>query len=142
MTTESPPSFETDLVESVESVWSQIGYLHIESVYRRALAAELASRGYSVVEEHPVLCAYKTSKGDVVCVGKLSIDLVVHSSDKTHVVELKHLNPTLAARENTEIQLRGYFDLLCGPMNPEARGCAAMVFFPKTAAGKLSTYVL
>ena len=75
-------------------VSSQLGSLHREAVYQRALAAELRANGYVVSVEHPVPITYTDSAGHVHPLATERADLVV---DNTAVIEIKVAENTSAA---------------------------------------------
>ena len=69
------------IINAYYECYNVLGYGFLESVYRRALAAELRSRGHRCAEEGPVEVAYKG-----VVVGAYRFDLLV---DDRVLVETK-----------------------------------------------------
>ena len=72
--------------EALERVVTQLGFMHREAVYQRALGAELRARGHVVALEAPVPITYLASDGFPHPVGTERADIVV---DMKYVIELK-----------------------------------------------------
>ena len=79
------------------TVFNQLGFGFLESVYRRAMAIELGKAGLKVEEEKSLQVFY-----DEIVVGNFSIDLYI---EDTIVVELKSVQNILIEHE---IQLVNY----------------------------------
>ena len=81
------------------TVYNQLGFGFLESVYRKAMIIELSKAGLKVEEEKALQVFY-----DDIVVGNFSIDLFV---EDTVVVELKSVQNTL---EGHEVQLVNYLN--------------------------------
>ena len=81
------------------TVFNQLGFGFLESVYRKAMVIELSKAGLKVEEEKPLQVYY-----DDVVVGNFSVDLYV---EDTVVVELKSVQNTV---EGHEVQLVNYLN--------------------------------
>ena len=77
---------EFALTDAATRVLNQLGPMHRECVYAKALAAELAARGHHVSVEHPVVVSYTASDGYACVVATERADIVV---DTKVVVEVK-----------------------------------------------------
>ena len=77
------------IIASFFTVYNALGYGFLESVYRRALAREIASRDLAVAEEVPVQAAYEG-----VSVGAFRLDMLVNSRVVLEVKATPVLGPT------------------------------------------------
>ena len=72
--------------DAAQRVMNQLGPLHRECVYTRALAVELQARGMHASVEHPVPIVYKASNGYLNTIATERADIVINGST---VIEAK-----------------------------------------------------
>jgi len=94
-------SGESESIDAAEEVHDALGAGFTESVYHRALEAELSERGVSFSSEGSIPVFYKGTP-----VGRRRPDLFVKDGDQTIILELK------AGSSRGDAQLLQYLDLL------------------------------
>ena len=77
---------EVMIADAAQRVMNQLGPLHRECVYTRALAAELRARGLHASVEHPVPVVYEASNGFKDTVATERADIYIN---ETSVIEAK-----------------------------------------------------
>ncbi|MCK4339780.1 MAG: GxxExxY protein [Candidatus Cloacimonetes bacterium] len=69
------------IIECTFTVWKELGYGFLETVYRNALIIELINKGFEAEKEYPIEVFYKNKK-----IGNYFADIVVN---KKIIIELK-----------------------------------------------------
>jgi GxxExxY protein len=80
-----------EIIKSFYDVYNTLGYGFLEKVYENALALELRSRGFAVVQQKPISVHYKGA-----IVGEYFADLLVND---VVLVELKGASKVIEAHE-------------------------------------------
>ena len=82
--------FRNFIVTLCNNIYRQLGTGHSESVYQKALQAELNTQGYNIDTEYPISVEYTDSKGRIHSLASERIDVYIHKTADSMFVDIQN----------------------------------------------------